>query len=329
MSSMSLDDYSRLSPDLVINAVESTGRLSDVRVMALNSYENRVYQVGIEDSLPLIAKFYRPARWTDAQIQEEHDFCRELTEAELPVVGPVAGEGGATLYDYEGYRFTLFTRKGGQAPEPGDYEQLHRIGMLLGRMHAIGKRQPFVHRPALTLERFLSQPSQLILGKDFLPKTLTGRYQAVIARLGEQIRATGLETSAFIRTHGDCHPGNILWTRDDGPWLVDFDDCQSAPAVQDMWMLLAGTRHEQELQMAELLDGYNMFHDFNIAELQLIEALRSLRMIHYAGWLTSRWDDPAFPRYFPWFNSGGYWEQHVAELEQQVILMEEPPLRAL
>jgi Ser/Thr protein kinase RdoA (MazF antagonist) len=205
----------------------------------------------------------------------------------LPVVGPVAGEGGSTLYDYEGYRFTLFNRKGGQAPEPGDYEQLHRIGMLLGRMHAIGKRQPFAHRPALTLERFLNQPSQLILAKGFLPKTLTGRYQAVIARLGEQIRATGLESSSFIRTHGDCHPGNILWTRDDGPWLVDFDDCQSAPAVQDMWMLLAGTRHEQELQMAELLDGYNMFHDFNNAELPLIEALRSLRMIHYAGWLTS------------------------------------------
>ncbi len=329
MSSMSLDDYSRLSPDLVINAVESTGRLSDARVMALNSYENRVYQVGIEDSLPLIAKFYRPARWTDAQIQEEHDFCRVLTEAYLPGVGPVVGEGGGTLYDYEGYRFTLFNRKGGQAPEPGDYEQLHRIGMLLGRMHAIGKRQPFAHRPALTLERFLSQPSQLILAKGFLPKTLTERYQAVIARLGEQIRATGLESSAFIRTHGDCHPGNILWTRDDGPWLVDFDDCQSAPAVQDLWMLLAGTRHEQELQLAEMLDGYSMFCDFSASELTLVEGLRSLRMIHYAGWLALRWDDPAFPRYFPWFNSTGYWEQHVAELEQQVVLMDEEPLRLL
>lgn len=329
MSSLSLDDYSRLSPDLVINAVESTGRLSDARVMALNSYENRVYQVGIDESLPLIAKFYRPARWSDAQIQEEHDFCRELASAELPVVGPVPGEGGKTLYDFQNYRFTLFNRKGGQAPEPGDYEQLHRIGMLLGRMHAIGRQRPFVHRPALTLSRFLDAPAHVVQSGGLLPSSLKDRYAAVIARLRQQIQSTGLESATYIRTHGDCHPGNILWTRDDGPWLVDFDDCQSAPAVQDLWMLLAGTRHEQELQLAEMLDGYSMFCDFSASELTLVEGLRSLRMIHYAGWLALRWDDPAFPRYFPWFNSSGYWEQHVAELEQQVVLMDEEPLRLL
>ncbi len=233
MSSLSLDDYSRLSPDLVIHAVESTGRLSDARVMALNSYENRVYQVGIEESLPLIAKFYRPARWSDDQIQEEHDFCRELAAAELPVVGPVPDEAGRTLYDFGNYRFTLFQRKGGQAPEPGDYDQLHRIGMLLGRMHAIGRQKPFVHRPALTLSRFLDTPARVVQSGGFLPSSLKDRYATVIARLRHQIQSTGLESAAYIRTHGDCHPGNILWTRDDGPWLVDFDDCQSAPAVQD------------------------------------------------------------------------------------------------
>lgn len=329
MSSQSLDDYARLSPDLVIQAVESTGRLSDARVMALNSYENRVYQVGIEESLPLIAKFYRPGRWSDDQIREEHHFCRELAEAELPVVGPVPDTAGETLHGFEGYRFTLFPRKGGQAPEPGDLDQLHRIGMLMGRMHAVGRKQPFHHRPALTAERFLEAPSRVILGGCFLPDNLRDAYEAVIARLRALVASSGLEGSATLRTHGDSHPGNILWTRDDGPWLVDFDDCQSAPAVQDLWMMLAGSRQEQELQLAEMLDGYTMFHDFNPAEIPLIEALRSLRMIHYAGWLATRWEDPAFPRYFPWFNTDHYWREHIGELEQQALRMEAEPLRLL
>ncbi|MCD6060711.1 MAG: stress response serine/threonine protein kinase YihE [Moraxellaceae bacterium] len=321
----SLLDYSQLSPDTVIRAVESTGRYSDARVLALNSYENRVYQVGIEDELPLIAKFYRPQRWSDAQIREEHTFARELAAAELPVVAPLADSAGETLFSFEGYRFALFPRRGGQAPEPGDLEQLHRLGMLLGRMHAVSRRQPFAHRAALTLERFLDTPSRTVMQ----PATLTPRFERVIARLRELIGATGLETFASIRTQGDCHPGNIIWTRDDGPWLVDFDDCQAAPAIQDLWMLLAGTRREQELQVAELLDGYETFCEFDNRELALVEALRSLRMVHYAGWLASRWEDPAFPRHFPWFNTESYWQAHVAELEEQLVLLAEPPLRRL
>jgi Ser/Thr protein kinase RdoA (MazF antagonist) len=322
-------DYSQLSPDTVIRAVESTGRYSDARVLALNSYENRVYQVGIEDELPLIAKFYRPQRWSDAQIREEHTFARELAAAELPVVAPLADSDGETLFSFEGYRFALFPRRGGQAPEPGDLEQLHRLGMLLGRMHAVSRRQPFAHRAALTLERFLDTPSRTVMQPGFLPATLTPRFERVIARLRELIGATGLETFASIRTQGDCHPGNIIWTRDDGPWLVDFDDCQAAPAIQDLWMLLAGTRREQELQVAELLDGYETFCEFDNRELALVEALRSLRMVHYAGWLASRWEDPAFPRHFPWFNTESYWQAHVAELEEQLVLLAEPPLRRL
>ncbi|MCC2636334.1 MAG: stress response serine/threonine protein kinase YihE [Moraxellaceae bacterium] len=326
---LSLHDYAQLSPDLVITAVESTGRLSDARVLALNSYENRVYQVGIDDAVPLIAKFYRPGRWSDAQLREEHSFTLELAAAELPVVAPIPDAAGETLFFYEGFRFALFPRRGGQAPEPGDPEQLHRIGMLLGRLHAVGRRQPFAERDALTVERFLDAPAQVVVQGNFLPASLVERYRRVIANLRERIVASGLATSARVRTQGDCHPGNIIWTRDDGPWMVDFDDCQSAPAVQDLWMLLAGARPEQELQLSELLDGYEMFCDFDNRELALVEVLRSLRMAHYAGWLASRWDDPAFPRAFPWFNTENYWQQHIAELEEQCVMLAEPPLRRL
>jgi Ser/Thr protein kinase RdoA (MazF antagonist) len=201
--------------------------------------------------------------------------------------------------------------------------------MLLGRLHAIGRRQPFAARDRLTLERFLDEPAQVVAQPGFLPAPLQARYQRVIAHLREAILACGLPAFPGIRTQGDCHPGNIIWTRDDGPWLVDFDDCQTAPAVQDLWMLLAGARHEQELQLGELLDGYEMFCEFDTRELALVEALRTLRMVHYAGWLARRWDDPAFPRHFPWFNTAQYWETHVAELEEQRVLLAEPPLRRL
>lgn len=326
---LSLHDYASLSPDLVLRAVESTGRLSDARVFALNSYENRVYQVGIEDGLPLVAKFYRPGRWSDDQLREEHAFTRELADAELPVVGPLADAGGETLFHFEGFRFALFTRKGGQAPEPGDPDQLNRIGRVLGRLHAIGARTAFAARPGLTVERFLDAPSRLITEGRFLPDFLRDRHDTVVALLRERIVATGFPGWATRRTQGDCHPGNVIWTRDDGPWLVDFDDCQSAPAVQDLWMLLSGSRQEQELQLAELLDGYETFCDFDTRELALVESLRTLRMVHYAGWLAQRWDDPAFPHAFPWFNTDAYWQSHVAELEEQAALLLQPPLRRL
>jgi Ser/Thr protein kinase RdoA (MazF antagonist) len=326
-STLSLHDYAQLSPDRVIQAVESAGYLSDARVLALNSYENRVYQVGMEEGPPLVAKFYRPHRWSDAQIHEEHAFTRELADAELPVVAPLANAAGETLFTFSGYRFALFPRRGGQAPEPGDLEQLHRIGMLLGRLHAMGSRQPFLQRPALTLTRFLEQPSAAIVAGNFLPAALLPRYQAVIAALRARLQDSGIAEAVNLRTQGDCHPGNIIWTRDDGPWLLDFDDCQSAPVVQDVWMLLSGSRREQETQLAELLDGYEMFHDFPRRELALVEALRSLRMVHYAGWLAQRWHDPAFPRYFPWFNTGAYWQTHITELEEQCTMMAEPPLQ--
>lgn len=323
----SFSDYARLSPDLVIDAIEHTGRLSDARVFALNSYENRVYQVGIEDELPLVAKFYRPGRWSDAQIREEHSFTRELAAAELPVIAPIANDDGETLFGYGDYRFALFLRKGGQGLEAGDLDQLHRVGMLLGRVHQIGRQQAFSHRPVLDIERYLTQPVCRVEAR--LPAHLLAAYRTVITQLQVLIQASGLGQLRHIRTQGDTHPGNILWTRDDGPWLLDFDDCQSAPAVQDLWMLLSGSRPEQELQLAELLDGYRMFCDFDTRELACIEALRSLRMIHYAGWLALRWEDPAFPAAFPWFDTPNYWQTHIGELQMQIERMGEPPLRML
>lgn len=326
---MQIADYAALSPDTVIDAVEATGRASDARVLALNSYENRVYQVGIEDGIPVIAKFYRPQRWTDAQIREEHTFCLELAAAELPVVAPIANDDGETLHSHAGYRYALFTRKGGQAPEPGDLDQLHRIGTLLGRIHAVARARPFVHRPALDVARFLDRPARVIRDGRFVPESLRARYDALVAGLRADIVAALDFDWQPIRTQGDCHPGNIVWTRDDGPWFVDFDDCQTAPAIQDLWMLLAGDRRDQELGLAELLDGYCDFCDFDPRELRLVEALRALRRIHYAGWVAERWEDPAFPRAFPWFGSERYWQQHLGELQEQRELLAAEPLRRL
>lgn len=326
---MKITDYAALSPDTVIDAIESTGRVSDLRVFALNSYENRVYQVGLESGPPVIAKFYRPARWSDAQIREEHAFCLELLAAELPVVAPLVDESGETLFTHAGYRFALFPRRGGQPPEPGDLDQLHRIGMLLGRIHAVARSKPFISRERISVERFLDHPARVLAASHVVPATLQSRYQALVVQLRGVISSMLSDDFQFIRTQGDCHAGNIVWTRDDGPWFVDFDDCQMAPAVQDLWMLLAGSRLDQEVALGEMLDGYTAFCDFDARELRLVEVLRTLRIVQYAGWIAERWEDPAFPRAFPWFDSARYWEQHIGELTEQLALLAGEPLRRL
>lgn len=326
---MDILDYAKLSPDTVIDAVEATGRISDARVLALNSYENRVYQVGIEDDIPVIVKFYRPNRWTDDQIREEHSFTRELADAELPVVAPIADAAGETLFTHAGYRYAMFLRKGGQAPEPGNLEQLGRLGTLLGRIHAVAKTKSFRYREQLDITRFLDRPSELLLQRGFVPFPFERRYQDLIDGLRRDIAPLLNDDIDWIRTQGDCHPGNIVWTRDQGPWFVDFDDAQSAPAMQDLWMLLAGDRRERELGLAEILDGYEAFCDFDNRELRLVEALRALRQVHHAGWIAARWDDPAFPRAFPWFNTPNWWQSHLAELDEQRQLLAEEPLRRL
>lgn len=313
--------YAALTPDHVIQAVESSGRRCDARVFALNSYENRVYQVGIEDEAPLIAKFYRPGRWSDAQLREEHAFTRELAAAELPVIAPLADAHGETLFRDGPYRFALFPRKGGQGLEAGDPEQLYRMGLLLGRLHAVAASGTFQARPRLTAERYLDQPREAVL--QLLPSHWLTAYQDVLAGIRHEVEASGVFDWPGLRCQGDCHPGNVLWTRDDGPWLLDFDDCQTAPAVQDLWMLLCGDERERRLQLDELLAGYDTFRELDRRELALIEPLRALRMVHYMGWLAMRWQDPAFPSAFPWFGTEACWSEHVQDLGRQLERLRE------
>ena len=322
--------YEALSPDLVLDAVESCGYLSDARVLALNSYENRVYQVGIEDASPLIAKFYRPQRWSDAQILEEHTFTQALHELEISVVPPIADADGNTLrtFAHQGnpFRFALYPRQGGHAPNLDDYDQLLSLGRVLGRIHALGRARPFIERPSLDVQSFARDSYSFLLENDFIPPSLRESYRSLGADLIRRLEDRFAQTHFTpIRLHGDCHPGNILW-RGDAPHFVDFDDARNGPAVQDLWMLLSGEREQQSLQLAEILDGYREFCDFDLAELNLIEALRTLRIMHYSAWLARRWDDPAFPRHFPWFNTERYWGEHILELREQMAALYEPPL---
>ncbi|WP_010324949.1 serine/threonine protein kinase [Marinobacterium stanieri] len=322
--------FYQLTPDTVMDAVESRGYLCDGRILALNSYENRVYQVGIEDETPLIAKFYRPNRWSDEQILEEHQLCFELDEQELPVVAPLRDGQGESLFQFQDYRFSLYPRRGGRAPELGDPDHLYRLGQTLGRFHLVGQAQPFKSRPALDIQTYGLNSIELI-GRDFIPSSLREAYLSLTSDLIASIERCYAAAGDVrrIRVHGDCHGGNILW-RDDTPNFVDFDDARMAPAVQDLWMLLTGDdRQQQQLQLAEVVEGYNEFADFDPRELHLVEALRTLRMLHYSAWLARRWEDPAFPRNFTWFNTERYWGEHILQLREQLSAMQEPPLQLL
>lgn len=316
--------FESLNPNFIMDAVESLGYVCDCRIFALNSYENRVYQVGIEDESPLIAKFYRPGRWSDAQILEEHRFCRELVEHELPVVAPLADGDGESLFHFGGYRFALYPRQGGHAPEFDNLDNLLIMGRLLGRLHAIGALRPFDHRPRLDSLSF-GHASVALIGEKFIPPEYRANYTALTADLLQSIEEIFTENTCLIRTHGDCHAGNILW-RDENPHLVDLDDARMAPAVQDIWMMLSGDRPRQLAQLAEIVEGYSEFFDFDPRQLRLVEALRSLRILHHTAWLARRWDDPAFPHHFPWFNTPRYWGEHILELREQIAALNEPPL---
>lgn len=326
--------YAGLTPDTVLDAVESLGFLADGRQLALNSYENRVYQVGLEEGhggplgeAPfLVAKFYRPGRWTDEQILEEHDFARELAEREIPVV-PALAIGGSTLHHHAGFRFAVFPRRGGRAPELEDPVTLEWLGRFIGRIHAVGATRPFAHRPALDVASFGTASRDWLLANGFIPADLREAWAGAAALAIEGAerafeRAGGV---ARIRLHGDCHAGNVLWTPG-GPHFVDFDDARSGPAVQDLWMLLSGDRASMCAQLRPVLSGYEDFAEFDDRELALVEALRTLRLLHYSAWLARRWDDPAFPLAFPWFNTQKYWQDRVLELKEQVAAMQEPPL---
>lgn len=318
--------YAGLTPERMLDALASIGLHGDGRMIALNSYENRVYLAWLEDGQSVIAKFYRPHRWSDEQILEEHRYCEELLRAEVPAVAPMVIDE-SSLHRHEGFRFAVFPRRGGRAPELDRDGTLEWIGRYLGRIHAIGATRPFEHRPALDLRSFGTEPRDWLLAHDWLPPELREAWRTAVDLALEQTARCWNDGAdlARIRLHGDCHPGNILWT-DQGPHFVDFDDCRSGPAIQDLWMLLSGDRDAMTQQLGALLTGYRTFHPFDPRELRLIEPLRTLRLIHYCAWIARRWQDPAFPAAFPWFGTQRYWQDRVLELREQIAALQEPPL---
>ncbi|MFZ4527022.1 MAG: serine/threonine protein kinase [Undibacterium curvum] len=326
-----LPAFADLTPDLVLGAVESCGWFCDGRILALNSYENRVYQVALEDGPPVIAKFYRPGRWTDAAILEEHAFTMELAAQEIPVVTALSSAAGQSLHHYQGYRFALFPRQSGRAPELQDAATLEWMGRFLGRIHAVGALSSYQQRPEINPDTFGAQPLDWLARSGMIPPELQTVYLSVAQQALDLVQQCYARAGSVpvLRLHGDCHMGNVLWLDQGpqaGPHFVDFDDSRMGPAIQDLWMLLSGERAEMQRQMTDILVGYEDFFDFDPRQLYLIEALRTLRLIHYSAWLGQRWDDAAFQAAFPWFNTQRYWQDRILELREQIALMDEPPL---
>ena len=320
--------YQRLTPDSVIDAVESMGYRSDARILALNSYENRVYQVGLEEGGWLVAKFYRPGRWSTAQIAEEHAFSQELADLEIPVVAPLADPGGATIQSCDGFQFALFPHQPGRPPETDSLDDLLVLGRFIGRLHSVGAARAFASRASLGVDRLAIQSRDYLLENDFLHVDVRQAYESLSADLVQVLRdrVGPMLGASTIRIHGDCHLGNVL-LHEGSPWFVDLDDTLNGPAIQDLWMLLSGSREQRQAQLSELVEGYNEFFDFNAAQLNLVEGLRTLRIMSYAAWLARRWDDPTFPLNFPWFNTPRYWSEHVLQLREQRAALDELPLR--
>ena len=332
--------FAGLNPTVLLDAIESLGLQPDGRLLALNSYENRVLQIGIDDeasgNAPLVVKVYRPDRWSNGQILEEHGFVAELVAAELPVIAPLA-INAATLHQHGGFRFAVYPKQGGRAPEFAEPKVLEWMGRLLARMHNVGAVRPFAARETLGIETFGYEPRNWLLEHEVIPADLESVWMDVADAALDEVEACFARAGSFtsLRLHGDCHAGNVLWTlerfgakgeRLGGPHYVDFDDARSGPAIQDLWMLLSGEQAEMALQFAHVLRGYRLFREFNLAELQLLEALRTLRLLHYSAWLARRWDDPAFPAAFPWFDTPRYWQDRILELREQIARMQEPCL---
>ena len=339
VSIAALHPFEALTPDVVMDALASVSLFGDGRLQALSSYENRVYQLHLEDAQVVVAKFYRPQRWRDAQIEEEHSFSAELMAAEIPVIGPL-NLNGSTLHHFAGFTFSVSPRRGGRAPELDNFEVLEWIGRFLARIHAGGAAKPFTSRPALDLKGFGIESRDWLLGQQIIPLDVQSAWESMSAKALETIAqvpyfegSSSTRPIQSIRLHGDCHPGNILWTPVDapasagpGPHFVDLDDARTGPAVQDLWMLISGDRQQRARQLGALVDGYEQFREFDRRELALIEPLRTLRLIHYSAWLARRWADPTFPINFPWFGSSDYWKGQVQMLEDQIEAMVEEAL---
>ncbi len=319
--------FDGLEPGVILEAAERFGVQCDGHLLALNSFENRVYQIGVEDGPSVVAKFYRPGRWSNEAILEEHAFSLEFAEHEIPVVPPLRDSEGRTLLEHAGFRYALYPSRGGYWPELQEAEDRRQLGRFIGRMHAIGSLRVFEHRPAIDVHSYGEASARFLLENDFLPPGTDTNYEQTAGALLAHVRERFQQAPKVrhIRLHGDLHRGNILWSPA-GPAIVDLDDCRTGPAVQDLWMLLAGSSDEMQLQLSDFLAGYRTFYEFSARELVLVEALRALRIMHHAAWIARRWSDPAFPKAFPWFGTPSYWEGHVSDLREQIAQLEEPPL---
>jgi len=323
---MSVFDFTSLSPDLILDGLESVGFTVDSGLLPLNSYENRVYQFHDDNLTKYVTKFYRPQRWQEASIREEHAFALELAEQELPLVAPLLVDG-ESLFNHQGYHFAVYPCRGGRIFEVDNLDQLEWMGRFLGRIHAVAAQKTFEHRPAFTADEMLHQARETIAVSDFVPVSLQTAFFTILDQV-IALAAEQYQPQDIMRLHGDCHAGNILWT-DDGPHFVDLDDCRMGPAVQDLWMMLSGDRQQQLLQLDTLLMGYEEFFTFESNQLVLIESLRTMRVVNYMAWLCRRWQDPAFPVNFPWFNTEKYWEQQILTLKEQMSALQQPPLSLL
>jgi len=317
--------FAGLSPEVVLDALASAGFDPDGGLLALNSYENRVYQVRSTQGL-LILKFYRAGRWSDEQILEEHEFTAELAAAELPVAAPLRVEG-RTLLSYREFRFAVFPWLKGRSPELDAPEARTMLGRAIARIHRIGAVRPFAVRPHLTVQRLGHAARAAVLSSDLLPQSLAERYAQASSQLLQQIEELlgSVGPVSEVRIHGDLHLGNLLWN-EHGPVFVDLDDCMMGPRIQDLWMLLSGSPWDQQRQWQEILTGYQQFADFDFREVRMVEPLRGLRMLHHAAWVAQRWEDPAFPRAFPWFGETRNWESYVTDLFEQSITIQNQPL---
>ena len=323
---MSKFSFIDLTPDSILDAVESIGIYAESGLLALNSYENRVYQFKADNGLRYVVKFYRPERWSKEQILEEHSFAFELADAEVPVVAPIQRDG-KSLFEHNGYLFTLFPSVGGRIFEVDNLDQLDVLGRLIGRMHQAAQANVFSERPVISCDEYLDTAKMQLQNSDLIPNSLSTAFYTILDMVITKTKSLYQQVDT-IRLHGDCHAGNILWAGD-ALMFVDLDDSRQGPAIQDLWMMLSGDRHNQLLQLDTLVTAYEEFCDFDHSQLKLIEPLRAMRMIHYMGWLAKRWEDPAFPRNFSWFADDKYWEQQILALKEQYSALQESPLKLL
>lgn len=318
--------FAALTPDAVLDAAEALGLQPDGRLFALNSYENRVYRVGRIDAEPVVLKFYRAGRWSEPQILEEHTFAAELAAQEILVAAPLE-LGGATLHRHNGFLLAAFPLCAGTAPELDQAGARELLGRTLARIHAVGALRPFQYRPTLQREQLGSRARHSLLRSPLLPEHMRQAYGDASAALLRAIDSAFAAAAplSLIRLHGDGHLGNILWQAR-GPLFVDLDDCVNGPRMQDLWMFLSGSADEQQRQWAEIMQGYRQFGSVDYRELQLVEALRGVRMLNHAAWVAARWTDPAFPRAFPWAGEARFWEGYVGDLLEQSRALEQPPV---